>query len=113
MLLDGESVAAVIDWEEGAVGDPRWDLATMVASLGTGSSRAAAFLRAYEECTQTTVERLEDWIVLREVRDFVLTEWIRHQWQTGGTIPPTRIAAWLRYGRGQGERIAAWMASLR
>ena len=48
VIVGDRGVHALLDWEELAMGDPRWDVVTMLDSLGWDSLAAKRFLNTYE-----------------------------------------------------------------
>jgi aminoglycoside phosphotransferase (APT) family kinase protein len=80
LIVDGSDLAAVLDWELVHIGDAYEDLAWFCirawrfgapASLGAGGlGSIESFLRAYEEASATTVDRVAFhwWLVLATLR---------------------------------------------
>jgi aminoglycoside phosphotransferase (APT) family kinase protein len=88
LIVDGSDLAAVLDWELVHVGEPYEDLAWFCirawrfgapATLGAGGlGSIESFLRAYEQASGTTVDRVAFhwWLVLATLRWGVIC---RHQ----------------------------------
>jgi len=95
ILIDGERVTAVIDWEEAALGDPRIDLCWLASAIRHhDTSLADQFLRTYEEQVGYTVGDLQIWSELLEVRYQLAHAWIKHALAHGRPLPSTNPEAW-------------------
>jgi aminoglycoside phosphotransferase (APT) family kinase protein len=104
LIVDGSDLAAVLDWELVHAGEAYEDLAWFCirawrfgapASLGAGGlGSIESFLRAYEDASATTVDRVAFhwWLVLATLRWGVIC---RHQAERhlSGQVPSVELAA--------------------
>jgi aminoglycoside phosphotransferase (APT) family kinase protein len=95
ILIDGERVTAVIDWEEAALGDPHIDICWLASAIRhQDASLADQFLRTYEAQTGYTVGDLQVWSALLEVRYQIVHAWIKHALAQGRSLPSANPEAW-------------------
>ncbi len=69
VIVDDCGNPTLMDWEELAVGDPRWDIATMLDSLGWDSPAAKRFLEAYQTAIGNRVGHLPTFRGLKLLRN--------------------------------------------
>jgi aminoglycoside phosphotransferase (APT) family kinase protein len=112
VLTSDGAVTAIVDWEESACGDRRWDLVTMVDSLGPESREARSFLQAYQRSSALEIGDLRPWSNLRWLRDLVVAEWIKSQSAIPENPPVTNVVSWSRYSVGLETRVAEWLRSV-
>ena len=84
ILWRDQRIAAVLDWEEAAYGDPGYDVAYLrleLAMLGT-ETLADAFLRAYEQASGRTIPNLAFWELAAAARFMPDPAGLIAEWQS-------------------------------
>lgn len=96
-LSDGNTITAILDWEEAARGDPRLDLAVVDTCLRLQVSVELAdqFLHVYEEKAGWSIGALEPWRELLRLRHRLTCGWVKYRLEHGLPLPPTDPAAWM------------------
>lgn len=79
VLIKNNRVRCITNWENTALGDPRWDVAHACLSLQrTGDSTLInRFLSRYVQLTDYPMEDLGFWQGLVSLRSFALSQWLR------------------------------------
>jgi aminoglycoside phosphotransferase (APT) family kinase protein len=73
-------VIAWLDWDEAALGDPRWDVAALISALRGSYGMDALAARAAADYTRDTMRQLpnlEVWVALRAVLDWIESAWLQ------------------------------------
>jgi aminoglycoside phosphotransferase (APT) family kinase protein len=95
ILMDGETVTAVIDWEEAALGDPHIDVCWLEHAIRRHDDTLAdQFRRAYEERAGYTLGDLQIWSEFLEVRYQIVHAWIKHALAHQRPLPSANPEAW-------------------
>jgi aminoglycoside phosphotransferase (APT) family kinase protein len=95
ILMDGETITAVIDWEEAALGDPRIDLCWLEHAIRHHDDTLAdQFCRAYEEQAGYALGDLQIWSEFLEVRYQIVHAWIKHALAHQRPLPSANPEAW-------------------
>jgi aminoglycoside phosphotransferase (APT) family kinase protein len=89
ILWQGEAIAAVVDWEEAAYGDPAIDVAyTRMGLVVEGMAEEAdAFLAAYEAAAGRRVANLGFWELAAAARNMPDPAQWDHEWEALGGLP--------------------------
>jgi aminoglycoside phosphotransferase (APT) family kinase protein len=76
------TVKCLLDWEDAAIGDFRFDVVTAYWFMLYGVPHAAGrFLKEYERSTGRLVENLDGWLALLTLRGWAIAEVMRKQGQ--------------------------------
>jgi aminoglycoside phosphotransferase (APT) family kinase protein len=95
ILVDGEAVTAMIDWEEAALGDPRIDVSWLDHAIRRHDNTLAdQFQRAYEERVGYAVGDLQVWGEFLEIRYQIVHAWIKHALADHRPLPSANPEAW-------------------
>jgi aminoglycoside phosphotransferase (APT) family kinase protein len=95
ILADGETITALIDWEEAALGDPRIDLCWLEHGIRHHDDALAdQFRRAYEERAGYALGDLQIWSEFLEVRYQIVHAWIKHALAHQRPLPSANPEAW-------------------
>ncbi|MFQ5577105.1 MAG: phosphotransferase family protein [Anaerolineae bacterium] len=79
VLVHEGSIAALLNWENAAIGDPRWDVMTAAHWLRRHSpEQADQLVNWYETFTGRTITARPFWFALISVRLWALKSWLRH-----------------------------------
>ena len=107
--IDARGVTAILDWENAALGDPRWDLARVGNELHRQEAHILAerFYSLYQEQSSLSTQGMTFWEALAGVQQWTLLAWLEETGAAAATEPLDEIrgSAWraltrLRYGRG-------------
>jgi aminoglycoside phosphotransferase (APT) family kinase protein len=82
-------LAAWLDWDQAAIGDPRWDVACPVTSLRGGYQMDDLARRAvsqYEHDSVRRVANLQGWLALVAVLRWAACAWLKAAEKTGQTF---------------------------
>jgi aminoglycoside phosphotransferase (APT) family kinase protein len=90
LRCDARGITAWLDWENSAVGDPRWDVACVMNELQIGQKHSWAdrFCEAYTERTGTQLHNVAYWQVLAATQRWATT---RQMHPTGESLPVTQL----------------------
>jgi aminoglycoside phosphotransferase (APT) family kinase protein len=95
IIVAGTHVAAFIDWEEAAIGDPRIDVCWLAAALHqTAPAYADLFLANYQQAAGALIGDLAIWSELLEVRYQIVYAWIQRALAEGRVLPSANPEAW-------------------
>jgi aminoglycoside phosphotransferase len=95
VLVDGQTVTAMLDWEEAALGDPRVDVCWVDAAIRRQDGFLAdVFLRAYEEQAGFEVGDLQVWSEFLELRYQIVHAWIKDAVAHGRSLPSANPQDW-------------------
>jgi aminoglycoside phosphotransferase (APT) family kinase protein len=77
LLYDARGLTALLDWENGALGDPRWDVARVLNGLGSDRENVLAgrFCRAYADRAGFALTELSTWRALAAVQQWAMASW--------------------------------------
>jgi aminoglycoside phosphotransferase (APT) family kinase protein len=96
LLADGERIAAVIDWEEAALGDPRIDVANAYLGLRRRSPEIVDhFLHRYQEQAGRPLGALRRWSDLARLRDRIVGVWVAHKLARRCPLPSANPEIWI------------------
>ena len=98
-LSDGQSITAMLDWEDSAIGDPRVDVARMdkcLRRLGS-ADLADLFLQTYQDKADFELGPLSFWVELWRVRDQSVGSWMAHRFIHDLPLPPSNYDSWIHY----------------
>lgn len=83
VLVDGQGkITAWLDWDQAALGDPRWDVAGLVNSIAGGYHYPDLAERAVKQYTRETVRPVKDiktWAALIAVLRWAQCSWLADQ----------------------------------
>lgn len=82
IVLPGEEQPAWLDWDEAALGDPRWDIAALVESLHGAyqmEELAGWAAQTYARDTLRSLKNLDAWVALRAVIRWAQCAWLQDQ----------------------------------
>jgi aminoglycoside phosphotransferase (APT) family kinase protein len=95
ILIDGETVTAMIDWEEAVMGDPRIDLSWLDSAIRRHDPALAdQFISAYTERAGFDPGDLQIWSEFLEVRYQIVHAWINHAIANRRPLPSANPEAW-------------------
>jgi aminoglycoside phosphotransferase (APT) family kinase protein len=106
---DARGLTAVLDWENAALGDPRWDLARVANELYEHEAHdlAEQLYRRYEEQSGLPLRGMGFWEALSAAQQWTLLAWLKENGSTvnDGTLDAARGSTWrawtrIRYERG-------------
>jgi aminoglycoside phosphotransferase (APT) family kinase protein len=109
MRADARGLTAVLDWENAALGDPRWDLARIANELHEREAYdlVEQFYRRYEEHSGLRVHGMSYWEALSAAQQWTLLAWLKENGGAvgDGALDAARGSAWrawtrIRYERG-------------
>lgn len=115
-LCDARGITALLDWENSALGDPRWDVArtTNWLRLHQAEELASCFCGAYEEQAGWRLSDMSFWEALTAVQSWAVVAWACTTAPPGSALAQRLLAhvdlwhgrAWralrrLRHGRGE------------
>ena len=98
-LSDGQRITAMLDWEDCAIGDPRFDVARMdrcLRRLGS-ADLADSFLHVYQENSDFELGPMKFWVELWRLRDQSVGSWMAHRLIHDLPLPPTNYESWIQY----------------
>jgi aminoglycoside phosphotransferase (APT) family kinase protein len=87
VLLKGDRISGVLDWEYSALGDPRWDVMNAYVAMVEfdAEAQAKAFLRAYERYSGLTLEDVSLWRAAVALQTWALAAWLSSEANQGRT----------------------------
>jgi aminoglycoside phosphotransferase (APT) family kinase protein len=95
-LSDEQGVTAVLDWEEAALGDPRFDVANADAEMRRRTPVLADHFRyQYEARAGFTVGDLRIWIDLAYLRSRIMSAFVNHRLAQGQRLPSLNPEDWI------------------
>jgi aminoglycoside phosphotransferase (APT) family kinase protein len=95
ILVDGDTVTAMIDWEEAGLGDPRIDVCWLDAAIRRRDPYLAdLFLGAYEERAGYELGDLQIWAEFLELRYQIVHAWIKEAVARGRALPSENPGDW-------------------
>jgi aminoglycoside phosphotransferase (APT) family kinase protein len=95
ILVEGDRVTAMVDWEEAGLGDPRIDICWLAAALRRhDTALSQQFLDRYVALTGFTTDELQLWGEFLEVRYQIVRAWIMHALAQGRALPSANPEAW-------------------
>jgi aminoglycoside phosphotransferase (APT) family kinase protein len=95
ILVDGETLTAIIDWEEAALGDPRIDVCWLDHAIRRHDAALAdQFLYVYQERAGYMVGDLDIWAEFLEVRYQIIHAWLKHAIAHQRPLPSANPEAW-------------------
>ncbi len=87
-LSDEQGITAILDWEEAAVGDPRFDVANAAAEIQRSTPELADhFLSQYEAHAGFAVGDPRIWIDLAYLRSRLISALVKHRLAHGQRLP--------------------------
>jgi aminoglycoside phosphotransferase (APT) family kinase protein len=93
VLVEADKIKALLNWENAAIGDPRWDVMTAAHWLREHSpSLADQLVNWYETFTGRTITDRPFWYALISARLWALKSWLHYAIQAN--IAPAEGAAW-------------------
>ena len=94
ILVDQRRIAALVNWENAAIGDPRWDVMTAAHWLRQADPNLGEQLvNWYETFTGQTIEERPFWWAMVSVRVWALKAWAHHALQRRRL--PAELAKWV------------------
>ena len=99
LLSDGRRITAMLDWEDSAIGDPRFDVARMdrcLRHLGS-ADLADLFLHVYQDNADFELGPMKFWVELWRLRDQSVGSWMAHRLIHDLPLPPTNYQSWIQY----------------
>jgi aminoglycoside phosphotransferase (APT) family kinase protein len=83
---DAQGITAVLNWENAALGDPRWDIARVVNDLRSQQADQLAehFCAVYAERSGEPLVDVDFWETLTATQSWALVEWVRQEGAAGG-----------------------------
>jgi aminoglycoside phosphotransferase (APT) family kinase protein len=106
---DARGLTAVLDWENAALGDPRWDLARVANELHEREAHdlVEQLYQRYEEESGLPAREMDYWEALSATQQWTLLVWLKESGSTvdDGALDAARGSAWrawtrIRYERG-------------
>jgi aminoglycoside phosphotransferase (APT) family kinase protein len=92
LILD-KKIAALLNWENAAIGDPRWDVMTAAHHLHQfNPAQAAKLINRYEKISRRRIANRSFWYAMIAVRLYALKSWVAHALEAGSLSP--RHAEW-------------------
>ena len=93
LITNDDRILAVLNWENAAIGDPRWDVMTSAHWLRQGDVEASErLINWYETFTGKTIDNRPFWWAMISVRLWALKSWTLHA--TKQSIIPEDLATW-------------------
>lgn len=93
VLLDQGQIAKLVNWENSAIGDPRWDVMTAAHWLRSEDTELAdQLVNWYETFTGRTIDNRPFWWAMISVRLWALKTWANYAVEQ--TIIPASFSAW-------------------
>ena len=89
LVDDAGQIAGWLDWDQAALGDPRWDMAALVTSLCGSYEMPQLAERAVKEYAKETIRPVKDieaWVAMLAVIRWVQCAWLRQQLTIGVDI---------------------------
>lgn len=89
---DGK-IVALLNWENAAIGDPRWDVMTAAHAIRqSDTTQADHFVNWYETFTGRTIDNRDFWYALISTRLWALKLWVASAIEAGKVSP--QMAPW-------------------
>jgi aminoglycoside phosphotransferase (APT) family kinase protein len=109
VLCDARGITALLDWENSALGDPRWDVGRFVNWLRIRQVEGLVdhFCMAYEERSDRPLSNMAFWEALATVQNWALASWVRVN------APPTLASREALCPQIEAWREQAWRALTR
>ena len=78
VLCDVRGITALLNWENSALGDPRWDVARVVNWLHTCQAEewVEGFCTAYEDASGQSLSNMDFWETLTATQNWALAAWV-------------------------------------
>ncbi|HEY84409.1 MAG TPA: phosphotransferase [Chloroflexi bacterium] len=93
ILIRDKKIAALLNWENAAIGDPRWDVMTAAHHLHQFSpSQADELVNSYEKISGKRIANRPFWYAMIAVRLYALKSWVARALEMGSLSP--RHAKW-------------------
>ena len=79
VLCDARGITALLNWENSALGDPRWDVARVANGLQAHQTgeRVEGFRAAYEDASGQPLPDMDFWEALAATRNWAMAAWMR------------------------------------
>ena len=88
IVTDGADITMVLNWENAAIGDPRWDVMTAADALRPiDPELGEQLVNWYETFTGHTIKDRPFWWAMISVRLWALKSWVAHAIRQG-LVPP-------------------------